>query len=263
LGWTSPVYSHGAFHHVAVLGSTGVVRVSFAANHEAQIARQSAALLAVGSVGLKTRIPRLLRTLTGDTWSAMACTFIEGAHTADRPWPEVRHHFAAILDDLQGAQLLTGLPAARSWCGGNSWPEVVERITADAGTRVRKAAQMVMREVLSLGDEVTPSLVHGDFGPHNILWDESGVPGLIDFDNACAADPAIDIAPLIGFYGAAKVAEVVDADVLARAKVYRASLPLQVAAAAALGADRKLQNYALSNFARRLEEGSLHDPAAT
>jgi Ser/Thr protein kinase RdoA (MazF antagonist) len=263
LAWTSPFYSHGAFHHVAVLGSTGVVRVSFAANHEAQIARQSAALLAVGSVGLKTRIPKLLRTLTGDTWSAMACTVIEGAHMADRQWHESRHYFAGILDDLQCAQQLTGLPPARSWCGGNSWPDVVERITADSGSRVRKAAQIVVREVLSLEEGVSPSLVHGDFGPHNILWDESGVPGLIDFDNVCAADPAIDVAPLIGFYGAAKVGELVDADVLARAKVYRASLPLQVAAAAALGADRKLQSHALSNFARRLEAGSLHDPAAT
>ena len=105
--------------------------------------------------------------------------------------------------------------------------------------------------------------VIGDFGPHNILWDESGASGLIDFDNACAADRAIDVAPLIGFYGAAKVEEIVDNEVLARAKVYRASLPLQVAASAALGADRKLQSHALSNFARRLEAGSLHDPAAT
>lgn len=262
LGWTGPVYSHGAFHHVAVLGSTGVVRVSFAANHEAQIARQSAALLAVGRAGLKTCIPKLLRTWTCDTWSAMACTVIDGAHMADRPWHEVRHDTAAILEDLHGAQLPTGLPAARSWCGGNSWPDVVERITAVAGTRVRKAAQTVVREVLNLEEEVPDSLVHGDFGPHNILWDPAGTPGLIDFDNACAADPAIDVAPLIGFYGAAKVGEVVDADVLARAKVYRASLPLQVAAAASLGADRRLQSHALSNFARRLEAGSLHDPAA-
>lgn len=264
LAWTSPVYSHGAFHHVAVLGSTGVVRVSFSANHEAQIARQSAVLLAISSVGLKTRVPKLLRSLTGNTWSAMACTVIEGAHMADRPWHEVRHSFAGILADLQGAQLPTGLPPARSWCGGNSWPDVIERITADAGARVRTAAQIVVREVLSLESTVSPSLVHGDFGPHNILWDGSGAQGgLIGFDNSCAADPAIDVAPLIGFYGGAKVGEIVDADVLARAKVYRASLPLQVAAAAALGADRKLQRHALSNFPRRLEAGSLHDPAAT
>jgi hypothetical protein len=58
------------------------------------MARQSAVFLAVGSIGLKTRIPKLLRALSGDTWSAMACTVIEGAHMADRPWHEVRPSFA-------------------------------------------------------------------------------------------------------------------------------------------------------------------------
>ena len=262
LGWTSPVHSHGAFHHVAILGATVVVRVSFAADHEERIACQGAALLAVGAAGLKTRIPKLLRTYTGDDWSAMACTVVEGSHQADRPWHEVRDDFAGILDDLQGAQLPAGLVAVRSWCGGGSWPDVVERITAGASSRVRKAAHFAVREVLSLDGAASPSLVHGDFGPHNILWNESGAPGLIDFDNASVADPAVDVAPLIGFYGAAKVGEIVDADVLARAKVYRASLPLQVAAAAALGPDPQLQSHALSNFSRRLEAGSLHDPAA-
>lgn len=262
MGWTSPVYSHGAFHHVVILGSTVVVRVSYAADHEAQIDRQSAALLAVGGAGLRTRIPKLLRTCTRDDWSAMACTAVKGAHHADRPWHELRDDFAGILDDLYGARPPTGLAAARSWCGGESWPDVVDRITSDAGTRTRKAAHSVVREVLALDGAVSPSLVHGDFGPHNMLWDESGTPGLIDFDNACVADPAIDAAPLIGFYGAANVGEIVDADVLGRAKVYRASLALQVAAAAALGSDHQLQRHALSNFSRRLEAGSLHDPAA-
>jgi hypothetical protein len=44
LAWENTVYSHGAFHHVAVLGSASVVRVSFATDHQARIARQSAVL---------------------------------------------------------------------------------------------------------------------------------------------------------------------------------------------------------------------------
>ena len=192
LVWTRPVYSHGAFHHVAVLDSNGVVRVSFAADHDAQITREASALLALSSAGLKTRIPKLLRTHTDDTWSAMACTFIKGAHAADQPWDLVRQDLAGILDDLRSAQLPTGLPSVRSWCGGDAWPDVVERITAECGPRVQKTARIVVREVLEI-EEVTRSLVHGDFGPHNILWDESGAPALIDFDNACVADPVIDI----------------------------------------------------------------------
>jgi aminoglycoside phosphotransferase (APT) family kinase protein len=263
LTWANAAYGHGAFLHVAVLGSTSVVRVSFAADHEARVIRQSGVLRQLSDAGLRTRVPKLLRTHTGDIWSAMACTFVEGSHDVGRPWDEVRHHFAGVLYELRSAQLPPeSLPPPRAWCGGTSWPDLVERILVDSSPAVQSAARTVVRKVLSLDGHVNPSLVHGDFGPHNVLWDTSGTPALIDFDNACAADPAIDVAPLIGFYGAANVREIVDADMLARAKTYRASLPLQVAAAAALGADHKLQNHALLNFTRRLEAGSLHDPAA-
>ncbi|MHA7284150.1 phosphotransferase family protein [Arthrobacter sp. TMS2-4] len=118
----------------------------------------------------------------------------------------------------------------------------------------------MVSDVLSLEQAVTPSLVHGDFGGHNLLWDESGAPGLIDFDNACIADPAVDLAPLIGAYGAAKVVEITDKDTLERAKSYRASLPLQVAAAAFLGHDQDLRAHALHNFTQRLAAGTLHTP---
>jgi Ser/Thr protein kinase RdoA (MazF antagonist) len=262
LAWAHPVYSHGAFHHVAVLGSTGVVRVSFADDHEARISRQADVLQLVGGIGLRARVPQLIGTVSGPTWSAMACTFVAGHLEVDRPWHEVRAHYADVLDDLATARVPTsGLPPARAWCGGSSWPEIVERVTASCDSRVRDAARSAAREVLRLGEAVPRSLVHGDFGAHNTLWDGLGTPGLIDFDNACAADPAIDVAPLVGFYGAAEVREIVATDVLARAKVHRASLPLQVAAAAALAGDRKLRDHAVSNFARRFEKGTLHDPA--
>jgi Ser/Thr protein kinase RdoA (MazF antagonist) len=263
LTWRDAIYTHGAFHHVAVLGRTSIVRVSFAADHEARITRQSGVLRQLSDASLATRIPKLLRTHTSDIWSAMACTFIEGTHDVERPWNEVRHHFAGVLHDLRSVQLPpASLPPTRTWCGGTSWPDLVERILVDSRPTVQSAARTIMSEVLGLDGIVSPSLVHGDFGPHNILWDVSGTPALIDFDNACAADPAIDVAPLIGFYGAVNIRDIVDADMLARAKTYRASLPLQVAAAAALGSDHQLQNHALSNFTRRLEAGSLHDPAA-
>lgn len=260
--WENAVYSHGAFHHVAVLGSSCVVRVSFARDHQSQIARQGAILRTVSSIGLNTCVPQLLRTFIGDTWSAMACAFVKGAHDVDRPWEEVRHHFAGILEDLRSVQVTaSSLPPARTWCGGESWSSLVEHIVGESSPAVQDAARTVVQDVMGLDGTASSSLVHGDFGPHNILWDTSGTPGLIDFDNACTADPAIDVAPLIGFYGAANVGQIVDTDALTRAKIYRASLPLQVAAAAALRADRKLQRHALLTFTQRLEAGSLHDPA--
>lgn len=263
LAWANSVYRHGAFHHVAVLGSTSVVRLSFAGNHEEQITRNSTTVRVVSESRLSTRVPRLLRVHTADTWSAMACTYVDGAHDTNRPWDDVKDHFVAVLDDLRSARIRpSSLPPVRAWCGAAFWPGIVERITATSSARVKDAARGIVGKVMSLDEAVAPSLIHGDFGPHNILWDDYGTPGLIDFDNACVADPAVDIAPLIGFYGAANVGGIVDADVLSRAKVMRASLPLQVAAAAALRGDSALQDHALSNFTHRLEAGSLFDPAA-
>jgi hypothetical protein len=42
---------------------------------------------------------------------------------------------------------------------------------------------------------------------------------------------------------------------------HRASLPLQVAAAAELTGDQHLRDHALTNFTTRLAAGTLYDPA--
>jgi aminoglycoside phosphotransferase (APT) family kinase protein len=107
---------------------------------------------------------------------------------------------------------------------------------------------------------VPPALVHGDFSPHNLLWDGDGVAGLIDFDHACVGDPAMDIAPLIGFFGATAVGSIVDAPTLERGMLHRASLSLQVAAAADLLGDEALRHHALKNFVTRTRARTLYDP---
>jgi Ser/Thr protein kinase RdoA (MazF antagonist) len=262
LDWAHAVHRHGAFHHVAVLGEAGVVRVSSATDHRSRILRQADVLRTVGGLGLATRMPRLLGTVDGGAWSAMACTYVPGALDVDRPWRDVRGRFADLLADLAAARVpASRLPPARTWCGGSAWPGIVERIAAGADPVVRDAARAVVREVVAAGDGVPCSLVHGDLGPHNVVWDADGAAGLIDFDHAGAGDPAVDVAPLVGAYGGAAVAQIVTADVLARARVHRASLPLQVAAAAELAGDGRLRAHALANFARRSAEGTLHDPA--
>ncbi|MGI3781318.1 MAG: phosphotransferase family protein, partial [Janthinobacterium lividum] len=106
-----------------------------------------------------------------------------------------------------------------------------------------------------------PTFVHADFGPHNILWHAGRAVSLIDFDNACLGDPAIDIAPLIGEYGATAVASIVEPPVLERAMVPRAALSLQVACAAQLTTQHTLQEHAVHNFTRRATTGTLYDPA--
>lgn len=48
-----------------------------------------------------------------------------------------------------------------------------------------------------------PTLIHGDFGSSNILWDSGiqQVTGIIDWDGIAVGDPAIDVAALVASYG--------------------------------------------------------------
>lgn len=108
--------------------------------------------------------------------------------------------------------------------------------------------------------DAQPALVHGDFGLHNVLWTQDRISGVIDFDHAAVGDPAMDVAPLVGQFGAVKLAQIYDREMLYRAKSHRASLPLQVAAAGALVNDSKLRDQALGNFHKRLRNGSLYTP---
>jgi len=51
--------------------------------------------------------------------------------------------------------------------------------------------------------ELEPVLIHGDFGPSNILYnaDAQTISGIIDFGSAGWGDPAADFASLIGPFG--------------------------------------------------------------
>ncbi len=109
-----------------------------------------------------------------------------------------------------------------------------------------------------------PVPVHGDLGMHNILWDDQGaeltISGLIDLDHAALGDPAIDVAPLVGQFGASALADVIGPQLLHRAMLHRATLSLQVAAAAELRHDTALRDFALANFSERYRSGTLYDP---
>jgi hypothetical protein len=86
------------------------------------------------------------------------------------------------------------------------------------------------------------------------------VSGILDFDHAAVGDAAIDVAPLVGAYGASSVADLAPPPLLRRALIHRATLPLQVAAAAELAGDGPLRDHAVNNFESRVAAGTLHDP---
>lgn len=102
-----------------------------------------------------------------------------------------------------------------------------------------------------LESERGAALVHGDFGPHNVLVDAGGRAHLIDTDHAACGDPATDIAPLLGWYRLDELRGDFADDELRRAVQIKRTLPLQISAAAELAGDAALREHALGNFARR------------
>lgn len=264
LDWARLDSKHGAFHHVAVLGDSSVVRVSTARRHEKQTLREHQNLSAIQSLGLPLRTPTVRcgpEVRAG--LSAFVTSFIPGEHDLKMTWNQVREPVAEILHSLRESTVPEPhtLRPVREWCGGDQWPRIIEQLSSALDETVARAARRVVADVLAAEPDNGRTLVHGDFGLHNLLWSGHALPAVIDWDNASAGDPAIDLAPLIGMFGADAVGEIADTELLERARRHRASLPLQVAAAADLAGDLDLRNFALDNFTKRFHNDTLYDIA--
>lgn len=263
--WDGSQARLGAFHHVLLSRSGPVLRVAVGADHALRVDREVAIAQVVSGLGLSLEVPAVLAGPVGDaTRTAVLISRVPGDEEPDRPWgADLAGTYRSLLDDLGGVEAdgLLRLPPPRSWCGGSDWPDVVRTVTRPFPADLRRLAARSVAAVLEMESEGRPCFVHGDLGPHNILWTEGRATSLIDFDHACVGDAAIDLAPLVGRYGAAAVAPLVGSRVLDRAMTHRATLSLQVAAAAQLVGHRLLRDHALGNFVSRAGAGTLREPA--
>lgn len=262
--WSAAKVGHGAFHRVVRLGTTGVVRVVLGAANDVRAQAELRNLEAIGSLPLPFEVPALRSGVQAlGRGSAYLTSFVRGEVADDRSWEAVSEPIAVALSALHASTPTDRftLRPTRDWCGGTAWPGVVDEIVGHLEEPLRGRAAQVVADVLEIERNVDEVLTHGDFGPHNILLTHDGALGLIDFDNACFGDPAIDLAPLIGAFGSDAVSEITDMETIRRARIHRASLSRQVAAAAHLTGDVKLRNHALRNFVDRAEAGTLYEPA--
>lgn len=100
-----------------------------------------------------------------------------------------------------------------------------------------------------------PKLIHGDFGPTNILYKDSDISGILDFGECSIDDPAIDIAALIGKFGYGegfiKLMEPAYPNVLDylnRAKFYASTFALQDALFGYKHKNKELLQYGLEDY---------------
>lgn len=259
--WDVATSHHGAFHDVLVIDGGVVLRVVIGDDAVRRAHREVATLRTVEDLRLGVAVPRVLSDVVAVADRVgYLITAAPGAPHAPSDWSQLSGAISQLLTSLAAAPSDLSLPPPRQWCGGDRFPHMVEQHLADSLGCHLPAALDVVRKLLELPPPRRRVLVHGDFGAHNILWRQGGPAALIDWDHVCVGDPAIDIAPLIGGHGASAVSQVVVAEDLERAMVHRATLSLQVAAAAALAGQTALRDHAVQNFAQRLAAGTLHDP---
>lgn len=259
--WDGATSHHGAFHDVLVIDGGVVLRVVIGDDAVRRAHREVATLRTVEDIRLAVAVPRVLSdAVVAAGRVGYLITAAPGAPHPPSDWSDLSGAISRLLTSLAAAPTNLSLPPPRQWCGGDLLPHVVEQHLADSLGCHLPAALDLVRTLLEQPPPRRPVLVHGDFGAHNILWRQGGPAALIDWDHACVGDPAIDIAPLIGGHGSSAVSQVVAAEDLERSMIHRATLPLQVAAAAALAGQTALRDHAVQNFTQRLVAGTLHDP---
>lgn len=258
LPWHGLRKAHGAFHHVLLLPPVAAIRVRTGPGHRAAVRREHSTAAALASAGFPVPAP-LLEPLHTEQWSAMSVQHVQGRMRKPGSWTTDRVGILPLLQQWTATgdehpELASALPTARAWCGGELWPAHVSRLTATDRV-AHDAARRRVEAVLEHESRAEHSAVHGDFGAHNLMWGSTGGAMLIDTDHAAWADPAIDIAPLLGVYGRDSLAADLPGAMLDRAATHRRVLSLQVAVAADRRADRTLREHALANFVRRIHSG--------
>lgn len=265
--WHAGDLHHGAFHFVLIAPNGPSIRATLGQHGRERSRREANTLLTLEAAQLPLTIPQVL---DGPHWAKpprtwmTSLTTVPGSPAADLTTCSTQRisAYAAIMNTLRAASsACDSLPPVRAWCGGDRWPDIVQRdLIPRLGTPLGGVATERVETLLEAESHVESTLCHGDFGPHNILWSEEKVASVIDFDHACMGDPAIDIAPLISFHGASRLTSLGSAETIRRAMLHRATLPLQVAASAHLAGLGQLRDHALANFAQRSAERTLFDP---
>ncbi|MFF2155156.1 phosphotransferase family protein [Paenibacillus chitinolyticus] len=150
--------------------------------------------------------------LEADLLQAEASNDSHEEHVSDEAF---FRHIAGQLDDfLQQLHGLDpkGLASAQhetGYDGYREWSDMYERIQSRLYPFMKQGARTWTDRHFSafLGCkanfEIVPSLIHGDFGTSNILYEpvSKRVSGILDFGSAGMGDPAVDYAALLASYG--------------------------------------------------------------
>jgi aminoglycoside 2''-phosphotransferase len=134
------------------------------------------------------------------------------APLTDEGWRRAAGSVGRFLRQLHGLPLglLDGIEL-RDGSGCARWEAMYGEIRAkllgfmrdDAKAQVTLVFERLLESLRGAGERGGRALVHGDFGPGNVLYDADAgaVSGVIDFGSAGIGDPAVDLGAMIGPFG--------------------------------------------------------------
>ena len=169
-----------------------VVLREHGARHDGhRLATEFAALQAVHSAGLAVPEPLVCddsKTLLENPWLAME--YIEGS--TNIPNNEVSMRIDAMAEHLFGISKtpIERLPTLPTII--DPVPELLSWLQTEPQWQDLRSILVGLTDTAYQGEL---ALIHGDFWPQNILWDENGaIKAVIDWEDACIGDPNADVA---------------------------------------------------------------------
>jgi aminoglycoside phosphotransferase (APT) family kinase protein len=236
------VVERGGSHEVLILPGVAVIRAALTADAASLMPRRLRLLQRLNELGLPFAVPSPMSdAVVVDGVTASVLSWIPGmpGSSGSHPAAELTRLLTA-LREVDISALADVLDVPHAYAGRDRWArllvdEVVPRLPAD----VQKESMRRIDAALAM--PVMPAtLVHGDLAGGNLLWHQDGtLSGVVDWDLACAFDPAVDAACL-AWFGWPTVAVMVDASTYQRARIWSATFGLEQVSAALL--DKKLDS---------------------
>lgn len=216
------VAADGNMHHVLLIPHVAAVRVSKRPLGAASMPRRIEVLRQLASARLPFQVPEPLTPVTtfGDR-AAVAVSWVDGAGLPEGAGDPSQ--VAEVLEAVCSVPLDDSLLAVLDDRAlGSSWSTVVaEEILPRLPARWQSEGQRRLDAVLAL-EPVPDALVHGDLSGSNIHWSADGkLLGILDWDMAMPADPAIDAAQM-AWHGWDNVRRAVPAATYRRARTWDA-----------------------------------------
>lgn len=231
----------GGSHEVLVLPGVAAIRVAATAEARELMPRRMELLHRLSALSLPFAVPQpLSAVISVDGVTAAAVSWVPGAvHGRGSGDAGQLARLLVALQHVDICSLSDVLDVPHAFAGRQQWGQLLSQ-------------EVLPRLPVDVRVQASPSLVHGDLAGHNLLWNPDGtLCGVVDWDLACAFDPAVDAACL-AWFGWSTVHGVTDIETYRRARVWAAVFGLEQISAAVLQHRSEIQVAALT---ARIAEG--------